>query len=135
MKKNWLSLLIALTFLAFLISFGVVYYQFSEGWSSIDSFYFTVMTITSVGYGDLVPTHDVSKLVTAFYSLVSIPVVILAVSVIAKSYFEERISKVEKRMSELIRREKIIEEEVEGLADRKVIPARRGFWASLLNLK
>ena len=135
MKKNWLSLTLAFTSLVILIVFGVIYFQFSENWSRVDAFYFTIMTITSVGYGDLVPTHDVSKIVTAIYSLVSIPVVIVVVSVIAKAYFEERISRVEKRISELIRREKVIEEEVEDLSDKKVAPVKKSFWSNLLNLK
>ncbi|CAN5863566.1 hypothetical protein BH23ACT4_BH23ACT4_07370 [soil metagenome] len=37
-----------------------------EGWSWVDSFYFTVVTLTTVGYGDLAPSGDISKLFTVF---------------------------------------------------------------------
>jgi hypothetical protein len=96
-----------------LIFIGVFYFQYEEGWTLVDSFYFTVMTLTSVGYGDFVPTHDMSKIVTALYSMVSIPLAVFALGVIAKTYFEERISSIENRMSEILTREKVLEEDVE----------------------
>ena len=41
---------------------GTVFYHHAESWSYVDSFYFSVTTLTTVGYGDLVPTTDVGKL-------------------------------------------------------------------------
>ena len=120
MKKTTADLIAAFTVLVLLILFGVWYFQHQEGWSLVDSFYFTVMTVTSVGYGDLVPTHDASKIVTAFYSMISIPLVLFALGIIAKNYFEHRISSIENRMSELITREKVIEEDVEEVVKDKL---------------
>lgn len=47
-----------------LFAFGTVFYRIIEGWSWIDSFYFTVVTLTTVGYGDLAPTKAISKTFT-----------------------------------------------------------------------
>jgi voltage-gated potassium channel len=124
MKKRNADLLTALLVLLILIAFGVWYFQFEEGWTWVDSFYFTVMTITSVGYGDLVPTHDISKIITSFYSLISIPLVIFALGIIAKSYFEERIMRIERRMTEMLTREKVLEEDVEEAMDNKITTNR-----------
>ena len=35
------------------IGVGSVFYHFIENWSWIDSIYFSVITLTTVGYGDL----------------------------------------------------------------------------------
>ncbi len=46
---------------------GTVVYHLLEDWSWVDSLYFSVVTLATVGYGDLAPTTDVSKLFTVVY--------------------------------------------------------------------
>lgn len=46
------------------LAVGVLFYRAVEHWTWIDCLYFSVATLTTVGYGDLVPTTDVSKLFT-----------------------------------------------------------------------
>jgi len=48
---------------------GTVFYTLVEDWSVVDSFYFSTMTLATVGFGDFAPTTDVSKLFTVFYVL------------------------------------------------------------------
>ncbi len=60
-----------LTVVALLI-FGMYFYNYVENWSYTDSFYFSTMTLTTVGYGDLTPTTHFSKIFTSFYALVGI---------------------------------------------------------------
>lgn len=115
--KKRLELAGALVILAVLIIIGTWFFYHEEGWSWVNSFYFTVMTVTTVGYGDLVPTHDLSKIITAFYSMISIPLVIFALGTIAKRYFEDRILGVEKRISLLLNREENLEKDVEEVIE------------------
>ncbi len=49
------------------LSIGTVVYHFMEDWTWVDSFYFSSVTLTTVGFGDLTPTSDLSKIFTVFY--------------------------------------------------------------------
>jgi len=52
-----------------MIAVGAVIYHWLEGWSWVDSFYFVVITLTTIGYGDFAPTTPLTKLITIFYGL------------------------------------------------------------------
>jgi voltage-gated potassium channel len=67
-------------FFIVLILIGTLVYVQLEGWSLLDALYFTVATLTTVGYGDFVPTHDVSKIVTIVYMLMIVPMILLSIS-------------------------------------------------------
>uniref|UniRef100_A0A7S2NM46 Potassium channel domain-containing protein n=1 Tax=Haptolina brevifila TaxID=156173 RepID=A0A7S2NM46_9EUKA len=58
---------------------GVVYDEL-EGWPLLDSVYFLTTTITTVGYGDIVPLSDAGKMFTVGYALVGIVFVFAALS-------------------------------------------------------
>jgi voltage-gated potassium channel len=51
------------------IGVGAALYHWLEGWSWLDSFYFVVVTLTTIGYGDFAPTTPLTKLITIFYGL------------------------------------------------------------------
>lgn len=53
----------------FIISIGAALFHWLEGWSWLDSFYFVVITLTTIGYGDFSPTTPTTKLITIFYGL------------------------------------------------------------------
>ena len=63
-----------------LLTGATVFYWRNEGWSIIDSLYFSVMTMSTIGYGDFVPTSTLSKLFTIVYALLSIGVFVAVVS-------------------------------------------------------
>ncbi|MGI9600920.1 MAG: potassium channel family protein [Acidimicrobiales bacterium] len=58
-----------------LILTGTVVYHWLEEWSWVDSFYFSVVAATTVGFGDFSPTTDGSKLFTVAYIVVGISLI------------------------------------------------------------
>lgn len=64
---------------------GTLFYMFAEGWSVIDALYFSVITLATIGYGDLTPTTDLAKLFTVFYVLIGIGLLASTVATIANA--------------------------------------------------
>lgn len=58
----------------FFIAFGTVFYHFVEHLKWLDSLYFTVVTLATVGYGDITPKTDAGKLFTIFYIIIGITI-------------------------------------------------------------
>ena len=72
-----------------ILGFGTVLYNVLEGWSMVDSFYFTATTLTTIGYGDLVPSTDISKLATVAFALSGVTIFLYALSVVTTHYIEK----------------------------------------------
>ncbi len=51
----------------FTLMTGTIFYSLQEGWSLVDALYFSVTTLTTVGWGDLAPTTTIGKLFTLVY--------------------------------------------------------------------
>ena len=59
---------------------GGVAYDELEGWKLMDSTYFLIVTVTTVGYGDICPITDEGKLFTVVYALLGLIFVFAALS-------------------------------------------------------
>ncbi len=81
---------IATTSVALLIAIGTTAFHALEDWTWIQSFYFTVVTLTTVGYGDLHPTSDGSRLFTALFVLAGVAITVSALGVIGTTYLSKR---------------------------------------------
>jgi hypothetical protein len=53
----------------FILAFGTFFYNRVEGWSLLDSLYFCVVTLGTVGFGDLSPQTTNGRAFTIFYIL------------------------------------------------------------------
>jgi len=101
------DLIVVIGIIVLMLAIGTGAFSYLEGWTLVDSLYFSVSTITTIGYGDLVPTSDGSKLVMIGYALVGISLLLFLLSKMTAR--EERF--VEKMASHLVRRrERSIEE-------------------------
>jgi voltage-gated potassium channel len=54
---------------ATLLFAGTIFYMLIENWTFVDSLYFCVTTLTTVGFGNPAPTTDLGKLFTVFFVL------------------------------------------------------------------
>ncbi|HDP96883.1 MAG TPA: two pore domain potassium channel family protein [Euryarchaeota archaeon] len=84
--------------LTFLIALGTVVYRWLEGWSWVTCFYFSVSTLTTVGYGDFYPTTELSRLFTAFYVLAGVTVALTTIGLVGADYLKRR----DERLSRII---------------------------------
>jgi voltage-gated potassium channel Kch len=66
-----------------LLCIGTFTFHFVEGWNLATSFYFSVATLTTVGYGDIHPTTDLSRIIVSIYLLVGVGVMLTSLTVIA----------------------------------------------------
>jgi hypothetical protein len=69
---------------------GTVFYSLAEGWSPVDAFYFSTMTLATVGFGDLAPSNDLTKLFTVFYVLAGVGTLVSFFSELARATLELR---------------------------------------------
>lgn len=99
MSKSKKSISLALMIILIILIFGTIFYHYVENWRWIDAFYFTTITLTTIGYGDFSPTHDISKILTSIFALSAIPLILFAFSVVAENYFEKRMENIVSRES------------------------------------
>ncbi|CAM9559445.1 unnamed protein product [Chrysoparadoxa australica] len=78
----------ALGALAMYLAIGLVLFMNIEGWGAIDTLYFSLATVTTVGYGDVSPTTDAGKVVTMLYAMEGLSLLIELLSVAGKVLLE-----------------------------------------------
>jgi potassium channel subfamily K len=91
--RKFLNLLMWISILTTIIVFGALVFYVNEDWTMIDSLYFAVVTISSLGYGDLALQKDSSIWFNCFYMFIFVAVTALCLEKI--SSFKRHLEKAE----------------------------------------
>ena len=59
----------------FFIAHGTVVYHYIDGWAWLDSLYFSVITLTTIDYGDFSPKTDLGKIFTLLYIVIGVALI------------------------------------------------------------
>lgn len=86
--KKFRTILFVIAIFFTIILFGTVGYVMLEGMSIGDGLYLTALTITTVGYGDIVPTHPMGRAFTVVLVFTSVGFVLYAFSKFAEIMVE-----------------------------------------------
>ena len=90
-----LKTLITSIILAFVVLVtGILGYMVIEDWSFLDSFYMTVISLTTVGYGETHPLSTEGRLFTLFLIMVGVGLVLMLVTKVNEALIEGNIRKV-----------------------------------------
>jgi voltage-gated potassium channel len=87
-QLNLSRLYLALGLLVFSFAVGVAGFMGIEKYPFIDAFYMTVITASTVGFGEVHPLSDLGRLFTSFYILFNLLVVAYLVSVLTTYIFD-----------------------------------------------
>lgn len=80
-----------------IVTVATVAYHYLEDWSWVDSLYFSVVAVTTVGFGDLTPTTDAAKLFTVAYILVGLAIIGLYLNVRVDRNRRRRLARARRR--------------------------------------
>ena len=91
---EYAKLRISLLLLLFIIVFGTAGYTLSEGMTVFDSFYMTLITISTVGFGEIVPLTHTGRIITVFIIISGISLLTYSLGQVARIFVEGEIRKI-----------------------------------------
>ncbi|MCK4630449.1 MAG: potassium channel protein [Bacteroidales bacterium] len=107
MKSEFKPAVYAFVLLVSIVSIGIIGYMIIEGFSFIESFFMTIITVATVGFQEVHPLSDVGRIFTAFLIIFSFGIFAYAVTTftryiidgIFRNYYKD--NKVKKRIRKL----------------------------------
>jgi len=85
------KLKIALLILLTIFIVGTIGFHFIEKWGFVDSFYATITTLSTVGYGDFVPRTAEGKFFTVFVIIFGVGTMFYSLVLMAETFVEARL--------------------------------------------
>ena len=94
------------------ITFGTIfvgtwfYYQFEPTINTwVDAYYFTVITLTTIGYGDFSPTIPLTKLFTTVYVFIGLGIIAGLIGLVGEAVIHDANQRTEEHNRQSIREE------------------------------
>jgi hypothetical protein len=82
-----------------LLTVGTVVYSILEDWSILNSLYFCVVTLSTIGYGDYTPTNDAAKVFTIIYIFVGVGTLGVFISAVSRASLRRSMDRRELRVA------------------------------------
>jgi len=73
-----------------IILIGGFSYHYLEGWNWVDSFYFSIITLTTIGFGDFAPQTTGGKIFTMFYVLIGLGMILTFIQTVYSHYTDTK---------------------------------------------
>jgi potassium channel subfamily K, other eukaryote len=99
-------------FLAYIAAGTFLFPVLEPHWTYIDGAYFSVVTLTTVGYGDLLPTTPLSKAAVVLYGMIGIAYIGAAVGILGSAIMEQ-MNKRMASMSKVVPKKEVVKDIVE----------------------
>lgn len=96
--EAFVRVLAVLFLIIILVASGTTVYHNLEGWSYVDSFYFTSITVMTIGYGDFHPTKNTTKIFTVFFAFIGISLMLFSFTVVAETYIKHSQKRLERHV-------------------------------------
>ena len=77
----------------FILLMGMMAYHHLEGWDYVDALYFSIITLTTIGYGDFSPQTTGGKLFTIFYIIVGVGMILTFINTVYHHFEKEQLAK------------------------------------------
>ena len=87
------ALSLAVLVILFFIFAGAIVFHLVEWWSYFDSIYYTVVTVTTIWYGDFTPITTLGKIFTMIYAMTWVPIFIVLAWFMLENRFNRRIKR------------------------------------------
>lgn len=72
-----------------IVLWASIFYRIVEGWAWVDAIYFSVVTISTVGFGDFSPETSLGKIFTIFYIVIGLGVFVTAATTVADAIIKQ----------------------------------------------
>ena len=94
-----LPITVAVVILLIYILLGAFMYTFWEDWNYLESFYFVFISISTIGFGDVLPAHPKFFILSSVYIFIGLSLVSMCINV-AIEFFSETAVKAREKMGE-----------------------------------
>jgi hypothetical protein len=88
---------------AMLLGGGMIFYHYVEGWSWLVGAYFCVVTMATVGYGDIHPVTPYGRFFTIIYIILGVAMLGVFIQLAGKTAFAALQESVERRQAEKLK--------------------------------
>lgn len=94
------------------IIIGATAFHLIEWWRRFDSFYYAFAVMTTLWFGDFVPSNDLSKIITVLYGIIGIPLFIVGSWIFVQKVFYIHLKKYIAHVHHEIELEKKLQKEI-----------------------